>query len=380
MIRHSPGKDESGVFIFEYSSEDFAHQTDSWKYKNFKTSRFDRELCTRWDDGMDNGLFRYTMDHVETRILSGSNKYVVQLNEKRAKERRTPQSIMNVNQPFDPEQFNFTKINPKEILFEIRNVTQNKSDSCNGVCNGVKETTKEDLREERHIVIINISPLEYGHVLIVPHVDTCQPQIFTECGIQVGLECMLLSLHRGFKIGYNSLCAYASVNHLHFHAYYLQHELMVESCDVKPLAKNLSEMLAMPAPGFAFQLHGSSLQEISRLIFKITSYFQEHEIAHNVFMTHGTVFGEGPSSENRTIRIYLWPRKKFIGQKMFEEFNVACIEFGGHLPVKERKGYEAMTDELADTIIASAKLPDEEYSRIKQKVIQIAQTEAAASI
>ena len=51
-------------------------------------------------------------------------------------------------------------------------------------------------------------------------------------------------------------------------------------------------------------------------------------------MTRGTVFGDGPSSENRTVRIYLWPRKKFVGQKMFEEFNVACIEFGGHLPVK----------------------------------------------
>ena len=71
-----------------------------------------------------------------------------------------------------------------------------------------------------------------------------------------------------------------------------------------------------------------------RLILKITSYFQEHEIAHNMFMTRGTVFGDGPSSENRTVRIYLWPRKKFVGQKMFEEFNVACIEFGGHLPVK----------------------------------------------
>ncbi len=34
----------------------------------------------------------------------------------------------------------------------------------------------------------------------------------------------------GFRLGFNSLCAYASVNHLHFHAYYLENELLVEHC------------------------------------------------------------------------------------------------------------------------------------------------------
>ena len=37
-------------------------------------------------------------------------------------------------------------------------------------------------------------------------------------------------LCRGYRLGFNSLCAFASVNHLHYHAYYLEHELVVEHC------------------------------------------------------------------------------------------------------------------------------------------------------
>ena len=35
-------------------------------------------------------------------------------------------------------------------------------------------------------------------------------------------------IFRGFKVGFNSLCALASVNHQHLHAYYLDQELYSE--------------------------------------------------------------------------------------------------------------------------------------------------------
>lgn len=41
---------------------------------------------------------------------------------------------------------------------------------------------------------------------------------------------ILVSGFRGFKVGFNSLCAFASVNHLHLHAYYLEHDLFVDTC------------------------------------------------------------------------------------------------------------------------------------------------------
>ena len=50
---------------------------------------------------------------------------------------------MSVKQPFDPEKFNFTKVEPdKELVFE----TQQTEDIC----------------------IINVSPIEFGHCLFLP--------------------------------------------------------------------------------------------------------------------------------------------------------------------------------------------------------------------
>lgn len=39
----------------------------------------------------------------------------------------------------------------------------------------------------------------------------------------------LFSISRDTRIGYNSLGAFASVNHLHFHVYQLPHKLYIET-------------------------------------------------------------------------------------------------------------------------------------------------------
>lgn len=45
---------------------------------------------------------------------------------------------------------------------------------------------------------------------------------------------VLLSGVKNFKAAFNSLCAYASVNHLHWHLYYLQHhQLRLETIGAK---------------------------------------------------------------------------------------------------------------------------------------------------
>jgi hypothetical protein len=50
----------------------------------------------------------------------------------------------------------------------------------------------------------------------------------TESSIETALELSLLSSSYGFFVGFNSLCALASVNHLHFHAYYLDYILPIQ--------------------------------------------------------------------------------------------------------------------------------------------------------
>ena len=66
------------------------------------------------------------------------------------------------------------------------------------------------------VVLINVSPIEYGHVLLVPRLLDRLPQ-------RIQSDTLLLALHMAaevdnpyLRLGYNSLGAFATINHLHF--------------------------------------------------------------------------------------------------------------------------------------------------------------------
>lgn len=50
-----------------------------------------------------------------------------QLNEKRATDRRPPEPMQRVNQPFDGSKFNFNKVKPAEVLFNLKNESRRGS-------------------------------------------------------------------------------------------------------------------------------------------------------------------------------------------------------------------------------------------------------------
>ncbi|KAL4238038.1 GDP-D-glucose phosphorylase [Mactra antiquata] len=354
-----------------YTNDDFSENSDSWKSDKFELSKFDEVLRNGWDKAMEDGHFRYKLDIEETKII-GDKSYIAQLNIKRAQERRKPDVINSVNQPFNPASFNFTKIKESEILFDLVKKDNSSGDMTNGE-NGTEDSTKK----VRNLVIINVSPLEYGHVLLVPNIDACNPQILTESSIRLSIEMMLLSKHRGFRLGFNSLCALASVNHQHMHAYYLDREIFVESSPVDHLCGCLYELTAMPTHGFALQLHNTGIDLLSRILFEFADYCQKNEIAHNFYMTRGPVFNEPSDSCKRTIRVYFWPRKKFIGLKDEAAFNIALVELAGHLPVKVRELFENLDEEKIESTIREAALDLPEYNNIKDNFMKICQSQSS---
>lgn len=340
---------------FEYSESDL---NEKCNYKNgYELSEFDKQLRRSWDEKMKNGHFRYHLDKVETKIIPGSLRYVAQLNVKRATERRPPQNITIVNQKFDEKLFNFTKVKEEEIIFDLKKVGAKKE-----LTNGHTEDDK------RNVIMVNVSPLEYGHILIVPDINAYNPQLVTEYSFKLSLECLLLSKHKGFRVGFNSLCAMASVNHQHVHAYYLEEEIFAEKCVVKHLKGPVYELDIIPCKGFVFQLYNSSVDDLTRDVVRLTEYLQKNEKAHNVFMTRGTSFHD---STQETVRVYVWPRAKFIGVKEPTAFNVAVIELGGHLPIKIAEMYEELTEPKILDTVKEAALSEEEYQSIKDNVLQL---------
>lgn len=77
---------------------------------------------------------------------------------------------LQVCQDFDPGRFNFTKIPQKEILFHLDQTAATARFEHSAM-----------MSDSPNLVLINVSPIEYGHVLLVPRVLDCLPQVLLKC-------------------------------------------------------------------------------------------------------------------------------------------------------------------------------------------------------
>lgn len=351
---------------FLYTPQDFVTDVFQKSEDRPPPSKFDTLIRDGWTDRMNRGLFRYHLGNLETRILPGPNGYVAQLNIQRGIERRKPQEIVSIQQEFNPSQFNFNKINADEIICEMMK-------EASGEVDGPDVQLAQLCRT---VVMINVSPLEFGHCLFVPAPTLCLPQILTRTAVQVGIESVLLSSDPGFRVGFNSLGAFASVNHLHLHGYYLDHELKIESNLVKPLIpeKNFFRIQDFPA-GFLFYAESDEVESAARTICEVTDFFVGENIAHNLFMTRGcppTAQRESAKERRlrRGVRIAVWPRMSCFGAKEESAFNVALCELAGHLPFKNKKDFECTTEREVITIVQKYLLPDDKFHRLEEQLVK----------
>ncbi|XP_075063908.1 GDP-D-glucose phosphorylase 1 [Mixophyes fleayi] len=382
--------DLNGTIIeeYKYSEAAFILPGITWQQRREYAedsrfiSDFDMALRSKWVEKMKQGLFRYPLWSLQTRILQGSVKYVAQLNIQRGIERRKPQDIKSIQEKFNPNQFNFNKILCKEILFQmIRSPTESAASSTctnlntEGNCIvpvNISGSTQTECRPNHTLVVINVSPLEFGHVLFIPQPSLCLTQILTADLMLFGLESILLSGHPGFRVGFNSLGGFASVNHLHLHGFYLDEELLIESACSKPLCPevNFHRLTNFPAPGFFFYTDGKDLVPVSQRICQVTDYLVTQNIAHNVFVTRGSDPGNMACSDSREgIRIVIWARKSCFGAKEESAFNVALCELAGHLPFKNEEEFTGISEESVIQIIKKYLFSDEEFNKLSLELI-----------
>ncbi|EPQ15313.1 GDP-D-glucose phosphorylase like protein [Myotis brandtii] len=318
---NSPAREDwegHGIPDFVYGQKELTREGIQWPRTapslpdTLPLSRFDSELCSAWRQRMELGLFRYRLGELQTQTLPGPMGFVAQLNVERGVQRRRPQNIRSVRQAFDPEEFNFNKIRPGEVLFPLR----------------------------------------------------------------AGLEAVLLSSHPGFRVGFNSLGGLASVNHLHLHGYYLPHRLPVEGAPSEPLdpGGRLHLLQAVPAPGFLFYTRGPGpdLEALISRVCRATDYLTAREIAHNLFVTRGAPPGKTSFSSTLTgVRVILWPRKSSFGVKEREAFNVALCELAGHLPVKTPQDFSSLNEAAALALIQDCLLPPAQAEEVRAALVAL---------
>lgn len=347
--------------MFTYTSRDFVPDVTRTDGET-TLSRFDVTLRSGWTEKMGRGLFRYHLGKLETRVLPGEEGYVAQLNVQRGIERRKPQEILSIRQNFDPKQFNFSKINPEEVLFEMCRTDPSSTESCSQ--NGTTDPSC--------LVIINVSPLEFGHSLLVPEPRRCHPQILTPSAVQVGIESVFLSSDPGYRVGFNSLGGFASVNHLHLHGYYLDHPLRVECAPVQPVAPEVGLYRIAGFPnGFMFYTEGQDPGGTAEAVCRLTDALVNRNIAHNMFLTRGypPCAPPGPHAPSRGVRILVWPRVSCFGAKEESAFNVALCELAGHLPFKNHQDFTHTNEDRVKAIVQKYAFNDHQFEELQKDLV-----------
>ncbi|MQL90553.1 hypothetical protein Taro_023160 [Colocasia esculenta] len=296
-------------------------------------------------------------------VIPGKYGFLAQLNEGRhLKKRPTEFRVDKVLQPFDGSKFNFTKVGQEEVLFMF--------EEGDGGQNQYFESAPVETSQRPHgMVAINVSPIEYGHVVLIPRTLDCLPQ-------RIDCESLLLALHMAdeaaspyFRLGYNSLGAFATINHLHFQAYYLGMPLAVEKAQTRRIMAlsngvNVFQLLEYPVRGLVFE-GLSTLEDLSIVVSDACIFLQENNIPYNILISDS---GK---------RVFLFPQcyaeKQALGEVSQElldtQVNPAVWEISGHMVLKRKKDYEEASEEDACRLLAEVSLSAERFQEVEEYIL-----------
>ncbi|CAH9066967.1 unnamed protein product [Cuscuta europaea] len=292
------------LFAFKNDEQKCLGAANYSSYEESGISFLSDLLLGQWEERMSQGLFRYDVTVCETKIIPGMFGFIAQLNEGRhLKKRPTQFRVDQVLQPFDDNKFNFTKIGQEEVLFRFEPNNDRKSCYLHSAVADVHSGSPT-------LVAINVSPIEYGHVLLIPRILDFLPQ-------RIDLESFFLAMHLAkeagdpfFRVGYNSLGAFATINHLHFQAYYLQVPFPVEKAPTRNIMKRgkggsevvVSQLLNYPVQALVFE-GGSTMRDLSDAVAKSCIFLQNNNIPFNVLIS-----GCGK-------KVFVFPQRNKHGEK-----------------------------------------------------------------
>ncbi|OMO55512.1 GDP-L-galactose phosphorylase 1-like protein [Corchorus capsularis] len=331
-------------------------------------------LLGEWEERMRQGLFRYDVTNCVTKIIPGKYGFIAQLNEGRhLKKRPTEFRVDQVLQPFDDSKFNFTKVGQEEVLFRFEQSNNYKSHYFLATALAVTA----DGNNSPNVVAINVSPIEYGHVLLIPHVVHCLPQRIDHSSFLLAINFAKEAANPFFRVGYNILGAFATINHLYFQAYFLEVPFPIEEAPIQRILFTkkrvqdrgviISKLLDYPVKGFVFE-GGNSVQDLSHFVASACICLQNTNIPFNVLISDS---GK---------RIFLLPQcyaeRQALGevrQELLEsQVNPAVWEIGGHIVLKRHKDYDNSTEESAWRLLAEVSLSEERFQEVKAYVREAA--------
>jgi hypothetical protein len=122
-----------------------------------------------------------------------------------------------ISRPFDPSKFNFNRAKREEVVMELT-VDESRGEARVAYAAGDVDAAPVDCVTARQPYFINVNPLFDCHSLLVPEPLACHPQVLS-CRMvkHVVLAASAFRERSDWRFGFNSLGAWASVNHFHVH-------------------------------------------------------------------------------------------------------------------------------------------------------------------
>ena len=226
------------------------------------------------------------------------------------------------------------------------------------------------MEDDATLVLINVSPIEYGHVLLCPRVTDCLPQRITPELLLPPLYMAAESRNPYFRVGYNSLGAYATINHLHFQAYYLMEAFPIERAQTSRLPPGLykkrqrhgaavSQVTNYPVRCLCFERGegGEGFESLADLVGTCCQRLQERNIPFNILIA------------DRGARVFLIPQKfshRAAKGEIPEDVaatgvNPAVFEISGHLLYKQQDDYDEVKESAAVKMLECASLTEDDF-------------------
>jgi len=353
------------------------------KHNNSTILPFDEAIMNQFERCRTKNLLRTDpLVGVHKRVIPGSLNLITTFDEDHFSKKRCTVLPKNVSmdQAFDANTFNFNKTSQSETLVRV--------DLCGSV----------------HSILVNVSPLMYGHGLLIPWSERGYAQRLTANAVDVAIDLLRMeqqqrdddddddddyddgTTNKSFRIGFNSLGAFSSVNHLHLHILY-PGELHRIEAEAQPEVSRAGfpiehassarrfttgectvDILDWMVPCFSFHAAATTtnrtsvdMERVDRIVSakvsNLVTILQDRSIPHNV------LFLKGP----RVIVIPRQPQHHFDSNEA--GFNAALGEISGLIVSKSLDDYRGFEEErvkevMRDSVACDDALMDDLLSNL----------------
>ncbi|KAM5587459.1 GDP-L-galactose phosphorylase 1 [Rosa sericea] len=175
-------------------------------------SLLDSILLAQWEDRMWKGLFRYDVTTSEIKVIDGRRKFIAQFNEGWGTDCIPKLGKSKISQGL----FEFSWMDrQEELLFSVARGEQSNPEL----------VLAADVPDSALLITVNASPVEYGHVFLIPYCSNILYQFLDAKSLELALCIAVEVKNYSFRLFYDYS---PSASHIYFQACYFQIPLPVE--------------------------------------------------------------------------------------------------------------------------------------------------------